>query len=148
MSSHWFWWQVFGITGRSLEPRDHGRTSLFLFLWSVGVFNNFMLPFLIEQSCSACVARPCLGFSEYYITQPDLSACKDVSYIIYHKTRGNVYITPPPPGSFGMKGTIENLWPAGCLTVKSSRSNFFNKLLKRENNSVQSRNASAFKYKI
>lgn len=71
----WFWWQVFGIVGCSLEPRDHGQTSLFLFLWFVGFFNNFMLPFLIEQSCCAFVVGPFLDFPEYDITGPDLSKC-------------------------------------------------------------------------
>lgn len=28
MSRWWFWWQVFGIVGWSLKPRDHGQTSL------------------------------------------------------------------------------------------------------------------------
>lgn len=102
--SRWFWWQVFGIIGRSPEPRDHGRTSLFLFLWSVGLFNNFMLPFLIEQSGVAFVVRPFLGFSEYYITEPYLSVYKDVSYFIYQKTRGKVHITPPLPWLFWHEG--------------------------------------------
>lgn len=77
-----------------------------------------MLPFLIEQSCSACVVRPCLGFSEYYITQPDLSACKDVSYIIYHKTKGNVYITPPPPWLFWHEGNHRKLMSCWLLDSK------------------------------
>jgi len=109
-----------------------------------------MLPFLIEQSCGAFVVRPFhVSVPECDITRPDLSAYRDANYIIYHKTGGKVYVTPPFPWLLWHQGNCTLIMsPAGCLTVKSSRINFFNKLLKCENNSLQSRNALALQYKV
>lgn len=133
----WLWWQVFGILGHSLEPRDHGQTSLFLFLWCV-FFGGFFLTiscsfFWWSKALFFCSQTFLVGFLGPDMAQADPSAY-NVSSIIYHKTRGKAHLTPPFPWLFWHQGNHRLIMsPPDCLTVKSSRIIFFNKLLKCEN---------------